>query len=99
MFSRADLRLMAPQPESIAPMAGKAPFHQMWMKDGVMTMRALPAIDNPAGGKVALAPDGLHIMFTELLSDLKQGSTIPLTLTFEKAGSVEISLQVMPIGA
>ena len=49
-----------------SPMAGRADFHEMAMKDGVMTMRRLAAIDIPAGGTVALAPDGLHIMFTAL---------------------------------
>jgi copper(I)-binding protein len=82
-----------------SPMAGKADFHEMAMKDGVMTMRPLPAIDIPAGGKVALGPDGLHIMFTALKADFKKGDMVPVTLTFEKAGKVDTALQVEGIGA
>lgn len=82
-----------------SPMAGKADFHEMAMKDGVMTMRAVQAIDIPAGGTVALGPGGLHIMFTELKADVKKGTTLPVTLTFEKAGTVEAELHVLAIGA
>jgi copper(I)-binding protein len=82
-----------------SPMAGKADLHSMEMKKGVMTMRRVAAIDIPAGGTVALDPDGLHIMFTELKGDLKAGGTMPVTLAFEKAGKVEVSLQVLSVGA
>jgi periplasmic copper chaperone A len=82
-----------------SPMAVRADFHEMAMKDGVMTMRPLAAIDIPAGGTVALAPDGLHIMFTELAGNLTQGGTMPVTLTFAKAGTVAASLQILAIGA
>ena len=82
-----------------SPLAGKADFHEMAMKDGVMTMRPLAGIDIPAGGTVALAPAGIHIMFTELKGDLKPGGAMPVTLTFEKAGKVETTLQILAIGA
>ena len=82
-----------------SPMAGRAGFHEMAMKDGVMTMRPFAGIEIPAGGTVALEPDGLHIMFTELKGDLKQGGEMPVTLTFAKAGRVETSLQILAIGA
>ena len=82
-----------------SPMAGKADLHAMAMKDGVMTMRPVDGIDIPAGGTVALDPDGLHIMFTQLKGTLKQGGTMPVTLTFEKAGKVEVPLQVLSVGA
>jgi copper(I)-binding protein len=82
-----------------SPMAGKADLHAMAMKNGVMTMRPVTGIDIPAGGTVALDPDGLHIMFTQLKGALKQGGTMPITLTFEKAGKVEVSLQVLSVGA
>src|SRR5258708_13757897 len=38
-----------------SPMAAKATFHEMAMKDAVRTMRGLPAIDIPPGGTVATA--------------------------------------------
>jgi copper(I)-binding protein len=38
-------------------------------------------------------------MFTQLKGTLKQGGTMPVTLIFEKAGNVEVSLQVLSVGA
>ena len=82
-----------------SPMAGRADFHEMAMKDGVMTMRPLAAIDIPAGATVVLQPDGLHIMFTEIKGDLVRGGAMPVTLTFAQGGSVEATLQILAIGA
>ena len=81
-------------------LAGKAELHQMAMKGGVMTMRPIKGgITIPAGGKVTLAPDGLHLMFAGLKGDLKEGGTFPVTLTFEKAGKVDTALPIVAIGA
>ena len=42
----------------------KAELHEMGVKDGVMTMRPVTGgLEIPAGGKVALAPGGYHLMF------------------------------------
>ncbi len=83
-----------------SPLAEKGEFHQMAMKDGVMTMRAVEGgIEIPAGGTVALAPDGFHIMFTGLKGTLKEGDKLPVTLTFAKAGKVDTFLHIQAIGA
>ena len=82
------------------PIAQAGELHLMAMKDGVMTMRAVEGgIAIPAGGSVTLAPDGFHIMFVTLKIPLKVGGTIPVTLTFAKAGSVTAAFQVLPIGS
>ncbi len=83
-----------------SPIAGKADLHQMAMKNGVMTMRPVTGgIEIPAGGKVSLSPDGFHIMFTALKQSLKKGESVPVTLTFEKAGKADITLSVEAVGA
>jgi periplasmic copper chaperone A len=80
--------------------AGKVEVHEMAMKDGVMTMRPL---DNglviEPGKTVKLAPGGYHLMLFDLKDPLKQGDKVPLTLEFEKAGKVNLSLDVQGIGA
>jgi copper(I)-binding protein len=53
----------------------------------------------PAGAKVVFKPGGYHIMFMELKEPLKQGDMVKGTLTFEKAGSVEVEFKVGAIGA
>ncbi len=72
----------------------------MAMKNGVMTMRPLDnglAID--PGKTVKLAPGGYHLMMFDLKSPLKQGDKLPVTLEFEKAGKVKVTLDVQGIGA
>ncbi|WP_027550653.1 copper chaperone PCu(A)C [Bradyrhizobium sp. Cp5.3] len=80
--------------------AGKADVHEMAMDNGVMKMRALDkglAID--PGKTMKLAPGGFHLMLQELKGPLKQGDKVPVTLEFEKAGKVAISLDVQGVGA
>jgi hypothetical protein len=80
--------------------AGKIEVHEMAMKDGVMTMRPLEngLIIEP-GKIVKLAPGGYHLMMFDLKNPLKQGDKVPVTLEFEKAGKVTVSLDVQGIGA
>jgi copper(I)-binding protein len=83
-----------------APFAGRVEIHEMAMKDGVMTMRPLAdGIAVPAGGTVELKPGGYHIMFMDLKSPLKEGTLVDGTLTFEKAGTVNVQFKVEPVGA
>jgi periplasmic copper chaperone A len=78
-----------------SPAAGEVQLHEMGMEGDVMKMRHLPdGIEIPAGETVTLAPGGLHIMLMGLKQAFVEGETIPLTLTFEKAGTVEIELVV-----
>jgi periplasmic copper chaperone A len=83
-----------------ADVAGKVEVHEMATNNGVMTMRPLDkglAID--PGKTVRLAPGGYHLMMFDLKSPLKQGDALPVTLEFEKAGKVKVSLDVQGIGA
>lgn len=74
--------------------AGAVELHKSEMKDGVMSMAPVPAIDVPANGQVELKSGGLHIMLIGLKQDLKPGDQITLTLTFEKAGKIEVKADV-----
>ncbi|MGV8805695.1 MAG: copper chaperone PCu(A)C [Polaromonas sp.] len=77
------------------PVAGVAEVHEMKMEGDVMKMRALPALDLPAGKAVELKPGGYHLMLMELKQPLTKGSQVPLTLHFKDAKGVESQLQVM----
>lgn len=69
------------------------------IKDGdVMKMRQVERIDIPAGGAVALQPGSFHVMFIGLKKPLAAGESFPVTLTFEKAGSVTVPMKVNAIG-
>jgi hypothetical protein len=80
--------------------AGKVEVHEMSMANGVMTMRPVEGGLTIAPGKtVTLAPAGFHLMLLDLKAPLVQGQSVPATLTFEKAGPVKISLDVLGVGA
>jgi len=75
-------------------------IHEMATKDGVMTMRPLASgLAIEPGKTVALAPGSYHLMLMNLKAPLKQGDKVPVTLTFEKAGKVDVTLDVQGLGA
>ncbi len=78
-----------------SPVAGVTQIHEMKMEGDLMKMNEVPdGVEIPPGATVTLKPGGLHIMFMQLTGPLVEGTSIPLTLTFEKAGSVEVQLSV-----
>ncbi len=77
-----------------SPVARAADVHTMTMDGNVMRMRAIAALDIPAGKSVALAPGGYHVMLLDLGHPLAPGDSVPLTLTFEKAGTIRVEAQV-----
>lgn len=79
--------------------AEKAELHTHIDDAGVMKMRRLEGLDLPAGETHTLAPGGDHIMLFGLKEPLKTGAKVPLTLTFEKAGKVDVEAEVVAIGA
>jgi periplasmic copper chaperone A len=81
-------------------MATRTEIHEMAVKDTIMTMR--PKEDGillPAGQTVSLKPGGLHIMFMQIKEPFKKDMIIPVTLTFEKAGSIDIEMPVILMGS
>jgi hypothetical protein len=83
-----------------ADVAGKVEVHQMATDGGVMKMRPVEGgLTIDPGKTVKLAPGGYHLMMMDLKSPLKQGEKVPVTLQFEKAGKVAVTLDVQAVGA
>jgi len=83
-----------------ADVAGSVQVHEMSMDNGVMKMRPMEkGLTIDPGKTVKLAPGGYHLMMMDLKSPLKQGDKVPVTLEFEKAGKVTVSLDVAGVGA
>ena len=61
---------------------------------GMMGMRPIPRLEIPAGGTVELKPGSYHVMLIGLAADLEPGTTIELTLRFEKAGEIKVTAEV-----
>ncbi len=82
-----------------SPVAGVAEIHEMKLDAGVMKMRDVGTLEVKAGETVQLKPSGYHVMLSELRQPLKVGDRFPLTLNFENAGAVEVSVWVEAMGA
>ncbi|GIK96481.1 MAG: hypothetical protein BroJett029_06900 [Alphaproteobacteria bacterium] len=73
---------------------GRAELHTHISEDGIMKMRPVDAVDLPAGERAVLEPGGLHVMLMDLAKPLVEGESFPLTLTFEKAGDIDVEVKV-----
>jgi len=82
-----------------SPAAKSAELHRMVMDGDVMKMEPVGPLDLPAGAMLDMAPGGMHVMLMDLVRPLKQGDTVELTLTFEKAGAVTVTVPVASPGA
>jgi hypothetical protein len=69
-------------------------LHNVAMKDGVMSMYPVEAIDIPANGETVLKPGSFHVMLIGLTRDLVVGETMTVTLTFEQAGDVTLQAPI-----
>ncbi|MGA8616184.1 MAG: copper chaperone PCu(A)C [Xanthobacteraceae bacterium] len=75
-------------------------IHEMSVVNGVMQMRQLAnGLPVPAGESVALKPGGYHVMLIGLKKPLTAGETFPLTLTFEKAGNISVTVPIKAMGS
>lgn len=80
--------------------AGHTELHEMVMDGDVMKMRELAdGLPIPAHESVELAPSGYHLMFMELKEPLKEGESLDVTLTFEKAGTVTLPVAIKATNA
>ena len=86
--------------EGNTPVAEHAILHEDKITNGVMQMRPLKSLTIAPGTSVSLEPsDGYHLMLTGLKGPLKEGQTVPLTLTFDHAGKQQVTASVAKIGA
>ena len=79
--------------------AKRVETHNNIIENGIAKMRHVNAIDVHPGHATSLKPGGYHIMLMGLKAPLKAGQTFPLTLSFEKAGEIEVTVEVKKIGA
>lgn len=77
-----------------SPRAAAIEIHATSSKDGVLRMRPVERLPIPAGATVRLAPGGTHLMLMGLSAPLAGGESLPVTLTFERAGAVTVRFAV-----
>jgi periplasmic copper chaperone A len=80
--AKHDARLVS----ASSPVAKMVEIHEMTLgADNVMRMRAVDGLDLPAGRAVELTSGGYHVMLIDLAAQVKEGDSVPLTLTVETA--------------
>jgi periplasmic copper chaperone A len=79
------------------PLAQRVEIHTGGMSHGVATMRPLERIDIAVGGMVEFKNGGNHLMLIGLLRPLLAGTTLPLTLKFQKSGEQTVHIPVVAL--
>ncbi|MFN5010833.1 MAG: copper chaperone PCu(A)C [Gammaproteobacteria bacterium] len=83
-----------------SPVAKEVQIHNTTMDEGVMRMRPMAdGVAIPAGGRVEFKPRALHLMFMGLQAPIAAGTTVPVTLEFERAGKVGATFRVEAVAA
>ena len=70
-------------------------LHTHLNEGGVMKMRPVPSIDIKAKGEAVLKPGGLHVMLIDLKAPMKEGDSVPITLTFDDGSSKQVEAKVV----
>jgi copper(I)-binding protein len=81
------------------PVAATAELHETINDNGVMRMRPVAGLAVETGKPVVLKPGSYHVMLMGLRRQLKPGDSFPISLTFEKAGTVTATVTVAAAGA
>jgi copper(I)-binding protein len=79
--------------------AGRVEVHTHIMDGDVMRMRRVESLEVAKGASRILKPMGDHLMLMDLKGPLKEGDLVKLTLTFEKAGDIDVEATVEAVGA
>jgi len=78
-----------------SPVAARIEIHAIKVVGSGIAMRPLPnGLNVPSGVTLTLKPRGYHLRLLDLRHALGKGTRVPVTLTFEKAGNIEIALVV-----
>jgi copper(I)-binding protein len=84
---------------AVTPVGDQVQFHSVTEENGVSRMREMRTVDVRPGAKVTFIPGGTHIMIVGLKEPLKEGQSFPMTMTFEKAGKIDVMVPVAKVGA
>ena len=81
------------------PVADQVQFHKETEDNGVSRMREVHNVERSPGGKIIFKPSEMHMMIVGLKQPLTEGQTFPLTLQFEKAGKIDLTIPIEKVGA
>ena len=73
---------------------GMLMIHQSSNKGGMSGMDMVDKVDVPAGGRVAFAPGGYHLMCTDPTPRMKIGARVPVLLSLSDGTAVAVAFAV-----
>ena len=89
-------RLMAVESD----VAATTEMHESINENNVIRMEPRPdGFEIPAGGSVELAPGGKHVMLTNVKQPLMEGESIAITLRFDHAGPISVTVPILGLGS
>lgn len=77
-----------------SPVAKAVELHNHINDNGVMKMRQVKEIDVKSKGQAELKPGSYHVMLIDLKQTLKEGDTVPVTLTFDDGSTKKVDAPV-----
>jgi hypothetical protein len=77
-----------------SPVAKAVELHNHINENGVMKMRQVQSIDIKASAQAELKPGSYHVMLIGMTQALKEGDTVPLTLSFDDGSKKQINAPV-----
>ena len=98
-----ELRNSGTQPDRLlsaeTPVAKRVEMHVTRRDGEVMKMRQVQSFEVPARERYEMRPGGSHLMLVDIARPLKKGERFPLKLRFERAGEIEVQVEVQDLGA
>lgn len=80
--------------EVATPVADKATLTRTRVRSGKYTYQPIHGLEIGGFDDPRLRPGGIHVRLTGLKRDLAVGDTVPLSLRFERAGTIEVVARV-----
>jgi uncharacterized protein YcnI/copper(I)-binding protein len=77
-----------------SPAAQAVELHRSLEEGGVAKMQPVESVPVAPDAPAELAPGGYHVMLIGLADRLEDGTTVPVTLTFENAGEITLDVPV-----
>ena len=98
-----EIRNTGAQPDRLiaasTPVAKSVEMHVTQREGEIMRMRQVKDFEIPAREHITLRPGGSHLMLVDIAQPLKKGERFTMRLRFERAGEMEVQLEVQEQGA
>ena len=76
------------------PACGSLMLHKSEITGGMSSMHQVDEVDVPAGGSIAFAPGGYHLMCMQATSAIAPGAKVPVTLLFKDGSKLTVPFEV-----